>query len=104
MSEYQYYEFLALDRALTPEEKDYVASISSRVQITSNQAIFVYNYGDFRGNPHHQIRKNLPASSVVYGLDEIYPGGKIPHYQKLLGFMNIFIGGFFRRLADFSRL
>ncbi len=57
MSEYQYYEFLALDRALTPEEKDYVASISSRVQITSNQAIFVYNYGDFRGNPQEVLTR-----------------------------------------------
>ena len=57
MSEYQYYEFLALDRALTPKEKDYVGSISSRVQVTSNQAIFVYNYGDFRGNPQEVLTR-----------------------------------------------
>ncbi len=57
MSEYQYYEFLALDRSLTATEKAYVKSISSRVQITSNQVIFVYNYGDFRGNPQEVLTK-----------------------------------------------
>ncbi|GAA6615834.1 hypothetical protein [Scytonema sp. NUACC26] len=51
MSEYQYYEFQALDRPLTATEKNYVESLSSRVELTSTQAIFVYNYSDFRGNP-----------------------------------------------------
>lgn len=57
MSEYQYYEFLALDQSLTAKEKAYVESLSSRVQLTSNQAIFVYNYGDFRGNPQEVLTK-----------------------------------------------
>ena len=57
MSEYQYYEFLALDKPLTATEKRFIESLSSRVQITSNQAIFVYNYGDFRGNPQEVLDK-----------------------------------------------
>ncbi|NJN11441.1 MAG: hypothetical protein HC836_39735 [Richelia sp. RM2_1_2] len=57
MSEYQYYEFLALDKPLTATEKADIESLSSRVQITSNQATFVYNYGDFRGNPQEVLEK-----------------------------------------------
>ncbi|MUG98190.1 hypothetical protein F7734_40135 [Scytonema sp. UIC 10036] len=57
MSEYQYYEFQALDRPLTTTEKNYVESLSSRVELTSTQAIFVYNYSDFRGNPEELLDK-----------------------------------------------
>ncbi|MEA5598217.1 hypothetical protein [Rivularia sp. UHCC 0363] len=57
MSEYQYYEFLALDKPLTATEKADIESLSSRVHITSNQATFVYNYGDFRGNPQEVLEK-----------------------------------------------
>lgn len=51
MSEYQYYEFQTIDRPLTKKEQDEIRKLSSRAQITSNQATFLYNYGDFRGNP-----------------------------------------------------
>lgn len=51
MSEYQYYEFQAIDRPLTKQEQDDIRELSSRVQLTPNQAIFLYNYGDFRGDP-----------------------------------------------------
>ena len=51
MSEYQYYEFQAIDRPLTKKEQDEIRKLSSRVQLTPNQAIFLYNYGDFRGDP-----------------------------------------------------
>ena len=50
MSEYQYYEFRAIDRPLNTEQKEKVSSLSSRASVTSHQASFVYNYGDFRGN------------------------------------------------------
>ncbi|MDQ7075593.1 MAG: hypothetical protein Q9O24_10690 [Gammaproteobacteria bacterium] len=50
MSEYQYYEFRAIDRALSEVEKKELSTLSSRARITSHQASFVYNYGDFRGN------------------------------------------------------
>ena len=51
MSEYQYYEFLALDRPLTAEQQAQVRALSSRVRPTPFQAIFTYSYGDFRGDP-----------------------------------------------------
>jgi len=47
----QYYEFQAIDRPLTKKEQDEIRKLSSRVQLTSHHAIFLYNYGDFRGDP-----------------------------------------------------
>ncbi|MEM8638497.1 MAG: hypothetical protein AAGG51_06780 [Cyanobacteria bacterium P01_G01_bin.54] len=51
MSEFQYYEFRALDRPLTAQDKIYIQSLSSRVRPSRDQAIFTYSYGDFRGQP-----------------------------------------------------
>lgn len=51
MSEYQYYEFQAIDRPLTAEEQAYVRTLSRRVEPTPTRAVFTYSYGDFRGDP-----------------------------------------------------
>lgn len=48
MSEYQYYEFRAIDRPLTEAQKSKISALSSRAHVTSRMASFVYNYGDFR--------------------------------------------------------
>ncbi len=50
MSEYQFYEFRAIDRPLTEDQKTFVCSLSSRASVTSHSASFVYHYGDFRGD------------------------------------------------------
>ena len=47
MSEYQYYEFQAVDRPLTLEEQEEVASLSSRVEPHPWRASFVYHYSGF---------------------------------------------------------
>lgn len=57
VSEYQYYEFQALDRPLTASEKTYIQSLSSRVELTSTQAVFLYNYGSFRDKPKQLLEK-----------------------------------------------
>jgi hypothetical protein len=51
MSEYQYYEFLALDRPLTDDEYDQVQALSTRAEITRTRFVNEYQWGDFRGNP-----------------------------------------------------
>ncbi len=58
MSEYQLYEFLALDRPLSAEDMAYVRTLSSRVQPTPTQATFTYAYGDFRGDPLKLLAKH----------------------------------------------
>ncbi len=59
MSTYQYYEFQALDRPLTEKEQDYIRTLSSRVQLNRTQAIFLYHYGDFRGQPEQVLEKGF---------------------------------------------
>lgn len=49
MSEYQYYEFQALDKPLSSEDQTYIRSLSSRVKLTATNAKFNYSFGDFRG-------------------------------------------------------
>lgn len=48
MSEYQYYDFYAIDRSLSREEIAKVRTYSSRVNPSARRAIFEYNYSDFR--------------------------------------------------------
>lgn len=51
MSEYQYYEFVALDRPLTDAEYREVRALSTRAQVTRARFVNEYQWGDFRGNP-----------------------------------------------------
>ncbi|MDY7015204.1 MAG: hypothetical protein SVX43_16730, partial [Cyanobacteriota bacterium] len=51
MSEYQYYEFQALDRPLTKAQRGEICKLSSRVRPTATKAIFTYSYGDLPGDP-----------------------------------------------------
>jgi hypothetical protein len=57
MSEYQYYEFQAIDRALTSKEKEEICKLSSRVKPTANVASFVYHYGNFPGRAEDVLAK-----------------------------------------------
>jgi hypothetical protein len=57
MSEYQYYEFQTVERLLNSQEQKEISKLSSRVQLTPKSAIFVYNYGDFRGEPKEVLSK-----------------------------------------------
>jgi hypothetical protein len=58
MSEYQLYEFLALDRPLSAEDMAYVRTLSSRVQPTPSQATFTYSYSSFPGDPLKLLAKH----------------------------------------------
>jgi hypothetical protein len=59
MSEYQYYEFRAIDRFLTEEEQRAVEKLLSRVDLSASHAILVYNYSP--GPPEHHL-SGLPLS------------------------------------------
>ncbi|MGZ8219695.1 hypothetical protein [Methylomagnum sp.] len=61
MSEYQYYEFLAIDRPLTPAQQAELRAISSRAEITSVSFVNEYSYGDFRGSPETLMRSHFDA-------------------------------------------
>ena len=57
MSEYQYYEFQAIDRPLTQEERAAICELSSRVKPTATSASFNYSYGNFRGDPKQVLAR-----------------------------------------------
>lgn len=51
MSEYQYYEFHAIDRPLDRAAQDALRSISSRARITATSFTNHYEWGDLKGDP-----------------------------------------------------
>jgi len=51
MSEYQYYEFQAVDRPLTDAEMREVRAYSTRARITPTSFVNEYHWGDFKGDP-----------------------------------------------------
>lgn len=50
MSEYQYYEFLAIDRPLDGDEQAAVRAASTRATITATSFVNEYHWGDFKGD------------------------------------------------------
>jgi len=65
MSEYQYYEFRAIDRPLTRRQMEELRRLSSRAEITSTRFVTVYHHGDFRGDPGTLLRSRFDAFVYV---------------------------------------
>jgi hypothetical protein len=61
VSEYQYYEFLALDRPLTEKQRAELRQLSSRAEITATSFTNEYSYGDFRGSPGKLMERYFDA-------------------------------------------
>jgi len=61
MSEYQYYEFQALDRPLTQEQMALLRDISSRARITPHSFVNEYNFGSFKGSPDQWMERYFDA-------------------------------------------
>jgi hypothetical protein len=61
MSEYQYYEFLAVDRPLTTAEQAEVRQLSTRARITATSFTNEYHWGDFKGSPDQLVQHYYDA-------------------------------------------
>jgi hypothetical protein len=61
MSEYQYYEFLSIDRPLTAQEREELRDLSTRAQITTVSFTNVYHYGSFKGHPATLMQRYFDA-------------------------------------------
>jgi len=61
MSEYQYYEFQAIDRPLTDDEQKTLRRYSGRAMITATRFVNSYSYGDFRGDESEWMAKYFDA-------------------------------------------
>jgi hypothetical protein len=65
MSEYQYYEFQAVDRPLTPAEIAELRALSTRATITPTRLQNVYHWGDFKGKPLELMMRYFDAFVYV---------------------------------------
>ncbi|TQM09954.1 hypothetical protein [Pseudonocardia kunmingensis] len=55
MSEYQHYDFLAIDRPLGDDEQAEVRSLSTRARMTTTSFANDYHWGNFRGDPNRAL-------------------------------------------------
>jgi hypothetical protein len=65
MSEYQYYEFLAIDRPMNENEINELRALSTRATITPVSFTNYYNWGDFKDNPDKLMQRYFDAHVYV---------------------------------------
>jgi len=65
MSEYQYYEFVAIDEPLTPKQMAELRSRSSRASITPTSFVNDYQWGNLKGDPVDWMRRYFDAHVYV---------------------------------------
>jgi hypothetical protein len=65
VSEYQYYEFLAIDRPLDDDDQAAVRSLSTRARITATSFVNEYHWGDFKGDPNLLVERYYDAHLYV---------------------------------------
>ena len=57
VSEYQCYQFDAIDRILTPAQRREVSELSSHVSVSASSATVEYNYSDFKHDPVQVLKR-----------------------------------------------
>ncbi len=61
MSEYQYYEFQAIDRPLDASARQALRTLSTRARITATSFTNSYEWGNFKGEPETLMDKWFEA-------------------------------------------
>ncbi|WP_245965065.1 hypothetical protein [Trinickia dinghuensis] len=61
MSEYQYYEFAAIDRLLTAQQQTELRSLSTRATITASSFVNEYHWGNLKGDPLDWVERYFDA-------------------------------------------
>lgn len=61
VSEYQYYEFAAVDRPLDERQLAEVRALSTRAHITPTSFVNTYEWGSFRGDPRRMVERFYDA-------------------------------------------
>lgn len=59
MSEYQYYEFQAVDRPLDEAARRALRAISTRARITATSFVNSYEWGDLKANPRDLLKRHF---------------------------------------------
>lgn len=71
MSEYQYYEFQAIDRSLTDRQMRELRAISSRAEISRTRFGNYYTFGNLKANPRDLLTRYNAAATLLQDLREI---------------------------------
>jgi hypothetical protein len=79
MSEYQYYEFLALDQPLTAEQRAELRSVSSRAEITATRFVNEYQWGDLKGDPLQMVKEYFDAFLYLANWGTRHIMFRLPH-------------------------
>lgn len=61
MSEYQYYEFVAIDRPLTSKQQEALRAVSTRGRISSSSFVNDYQWGDLKADPRVWMERYFDA-------------------------------------------
>ena len=61
MSEFQYYEFVAIDSPLNLAAQKKLREITSRATITATRLVNTYEWGEFKGDPHALVTRYFDA-------------------------------------------
>ena len=89
MSEFQYYEWLALDRPLTKAEQIEVDKLSSHIEVSATRAQVDYSWGEFKHNATEVLATYFDAHIYManWGARELlfrFPIGAVDREQLLL--------------------
>ncbi|MER8526098.1 hypothetical protein [Mesorhizobium sp. M0134] len=92
MSEYQYYEFRAVDRPLSEADRRDLRDVSTRARITATSFTNFYEWGDFKGDPVALMRRwfDLHLYLANWGTHRLmirFPARLIDR-QRLEGFLH----------------
>jgi len=93
MSEYQFYDFRAVDRPLTSSQRMELGKISTRADISPTRFTNFYTFGDFKGNPVVLVERYFDAFLYLanWGTRELMfrvPLGRAPSARVLRSYLS----------------
>lgn len=79
MSEYQRYEFMAVDRPLTAGQLEEVEELSSHIEASATHAVIEYNWGDFKYDPIKVLREYFDGFLYFANWGSVQLAFRFPH-------------------------
>ena len=93
MSEYQYYEFQAIDRPLTQKEMTFIRGYSTRATITPTSFVNHYEWGNFKGNEDTWVDRFFDAFLYTTNWGTNILKLRVPSKRLPLATVRAFCGG-----------
>lgn len=91
MSEFQYYEFGAIDRPLTAAQRELVSQYSRRAQVNAHRAVFSYSYSDFPADELDILKNYFDILLYVANWGSLRFAFRMPNSPALLKAWQAFV-------------